>query len=112
VYHAGPSATLPATISERGLLQSAHRQCLQYDSPANDFGIAIEIDDAPANGHLVTPVDVKSLPVTKRRKTAKPARIASQQSRGQEPEAFLAALSLAALFVLILTSVVMKLFID
>jgi hypothetical protein len=111
VHHPGPSATLPATSSERGLLQSAHRQCLHYDSPVSDFGIAIETDVAPVNGHLVTPVDVESLTVTKRRRTAKPARIASQQSRGQEPEAFLAALSLGALFALILTSVVMKLFI-
>ena len=111
MHHAGPSTTLLAATSERGLLQSAHRQCLRYGSPANDFGIAIESDVAPANGRLVTPVDVKSLPVTKRRRAAKPARIASQQSRGQEPEAFLAALSLGALFALILTSVVMKLFI-
>jgi hypothetical protein len=66
---------------------------------------------APANLHLVTPVYARSLPGTKRRTTATPARIASQQSLGQEPEALLAALSLGALFVLILASVVMKLFI-
>jgi hypothetical protein len=106
-----PSATLPATTSERGFLQSAHRQCLNYDFSANDFGIAIETDVAPANGRLVTPVEVKSPPVSKRRRTAKPARIASQQSGREEPEAFLAALSLGGLFALILTSVVMKLFI-
>jgi hypothetical protein len=104
-----PSPTLPATTSERGLLQSAHRQCLRYDSPANDFGMAIETDVASANGRLVTPVEVKSLPVTRKRRTAKPTRITSQQSPGQELEAFLAALSLGALFALILTSIVMKL---
>jgi hypothetical protein len=68
-------------------------------------------DLAPA-GHLLTPLYVKSLPITKRGKTAELARIASQPSLGQEPEALLAALSLGALFVLILTSVVIKLFIN
>ena len=111
VHHAGPGATLPVAISDRGPLQSAHRQSLRCGSPTNDFGIAIGRDLAPANLHLVTPVYARSLPGTKRRTTATPARIASQQSLGQEPEALLAALSLGALFVLILASVVMKLFI-
>ncbi len=79
--------------------------------PPADSLPRITRNDDSANGHLVTPVYVKSLPVTMRRKTAKPARIASQQSLGQEPEPLLAALSLGALFILILTSVLMKLFI-
>jgi hypothetical protein len=112
VHHARPSATLAVTASERGLLQSPHRQRLRSYSPANDFGIAIERGLAAANSHFVTPVYVKSVPITNKRKTAKLARIAPQQSLGQEPEALFAALSLGALFVLILTSVVIKLFID
>jgi hypothetical protein len=70
------------TTYERGLLQSAHRQCLSCDSLANDLRTAIESDLALANGHLVTPVHVKSLPGAKRRKTAKPARIAAQTKLG------------------------------
>lgn len=99
------------TTYERGPLQSAHRQGLCCDSPAKDLRTAIENDLALANGRLVAPLYVKSLPGAKKRKTAKPARIAVQQSLGQEPEALIAALSLGALFAIILTSLAMKLFI-
>jgi hypothetical protein len=108
----GPSATPPTTTSERGgLLQSAHRRCFHYDSPANDFDVVVETNVVPADDCLVAPAEFKSLSQATRRRNIKPARIASLQSGGQEPDAFLAALSLGALFVLILTSVVMKLFI-
>jgi len=99
------------TTHERGLLQPAHRQCLRCDSPAKDLRTAIENDLALANGRLVAPLYVKNLPGAKKRKTAKPARIAVQQSLKQEPEALIAALSLGALFAIILTSLAMKLFI-
>ena len=50
------------TSFERGLLLSAYRQCMRCESPASDFRLASESDLAPADGHLVTPVYVESLP--------------------------------------------------
>jgi hypothetical protein len=54
------------TTFERGLLQSAYKQCLRCESPASDFRLATESDLAPADRHLVTPVYVERLPGTKR----------------------------------------------
>ena len=88
----------------------AYRQYLRRGSPASKFCAVAENDLARADGHLVTPPYIKNLAGTKRRKTTEPARITAQQSLGEEPEALLAALSLGAIFVVILMSVVMKLF--
>jgi hypothetical protein len=54
------------TSFECGLVESAYRQCLRCESPASDFRMATESDLALADGHLVTPVYVESLPGTKR----------------------------------------------
>src|SRR5262245_10316169 len=46
------------TEAERQLYESAFRQCLRCESPADDFGAAAEEDLQRAAGHLVTPVFV------------------------------------------------------
>src|SRR5262245_8880154 len=44
------------TDKERFLYESAFRQCLRCETPANAFRTAEEADLARAAGHLVTPV--------------------------------------------------------
>ena len=46
--------------AERRLYESAFRQCLRCESPANKFGTAKEADLARAADHLVTPVFVEA----------------------------------------------------
>jgi hypothetical protein len=46
------------TEAERLLYESAFRQCLRCESPADEFGAAAEEDLQRAAGHLVTPVFV------------------------------------------------------
>ncbi len=100
------------TSFELGLLQSAHSQCLRCESPASDFRQATESDLALADRHLVTPVYLKSLPGNRRRTNAKPAKIAAQQSLTPQPKPVIEVLSVgAAILMIVLTSVVMKLFI-
>ena len=45
--------------AERRLYESAFRQCLRCESPANKFGTAKAADLARAADHLVTPVLVE-----------------------------------------------------
>ena len=74
------------TSFERGLLQSAHSQCLRCESPASAFRQATASELALADRHLVTPVYLKSLPGNRRRTNAKPAKIAAQQSLTPQPK--------------------------
>jgi hypothetical protein len=46
--------------AERHIYESAFRQCLQCESPANEFSVAEEADLARAARHLVTPVFVEA----------------------------------------------------
>jgi hypothetical protein len=46
------------TEAERLLYESAFRQCLRCESPADEFSAAVEEDLQRAAGHLVTPVFV------------------------------------------------------
>jgi len=46
------------TAKERFLYESAFRQCLRCETPANAFRMAEEADLARAAGHVVTPVFV------------------------------------------------------
>ena len=48
------------TEAERLLYESAFRQCLRCESPADDFSAAVEEDLQRAAGHVVTPVLVKA----------------------------------------------------
>jgi hypothetical protein len=48
------------TDKERFLYESAYRQCLRCEEPADDFRAAEEADLARAAGHMVTPVYVAS----------------------------------------------------
>ena len=48
------------TDKERFLYESAYRQCLRCEAPANDFRAAEETDLARADGHMVTPVCVEA----------------------------------------------------
>ena len=45
---------------ERSLYESAYRQCLRCEAPANGFRAAEEADLARAAGHMVTPVCVEA----------------------------------------------------
>lgn len=48
------------TDQERFLYESAYRQCLRCESPADEFRAAEEADLARAEGHMVTPVCVEA----------------------------------------------------
>lgn len=48
------------TEHERGLYESAYRQCLRCESPASEFRAAEEADIERAAGHMVTPVCVEA----------------------------------------------------
>ena len=48
------------TDKERFLYESAYRQCLRCESPANEFRAAEEADIARSAGHTVTPVCVEA----------------------------------------------------
>jgi hypothetical protein len=48
------------TETERQLYESAFRQCLRCESPADEFGAAAEEDLQRAASHLVTPVFVET----------------------------------------------------
>ncbi len=48
------------TDKERFLYESAYRQCLRCESPADDFRAAEEADLERAAGHIVTPVYVEA----------------------------------------------------
>lgn len=48
------------TDKERFLYESAYRQCLRCEAPADDFRAAEEADIARAAGHMVTPVYVEA----------------------------------------------------
>src|ERR1700741_4512698 len=48
------------TDKERFLYESAYRQCLRCESPANEFRAAEDADIARAAGHMVTPVCVEA----------------------------------------------------
>ena len=48
------------TDKERFLYESAYRQCLRCEAPADDFRAAEEADLARAAGHMVTPVYVET----------------------------------------------------
>jgi len=48
------------TDKERFLYESAYRQCLRCESPADEFRAAQEADLARAEGHMVTPVYVEA----------------------------------------------------
>ena len=48
------------TEAERLLYESAFRQCLRCESPADEFGAAAEEDLRRAAGHMVTPVFVNT----------------------------------------------------
>lgn len=49
------------TEAERLLYESAFRQCLRCESPADEFGAAAEEDLQRAAGHIVTPVLVNAI---------------------------------------------------
>lgn len=49
------------TAQERFLYESAFRQCLRCETPADGFRMAEEADIAQAAGHLVTPVLVEAM---------------------------------------------------
>jgi hypothetical protein len=49
------------TEAERLLYESAFRQCLRCESPADEFGAAAEEDLQRAAGHVVTPVFVEAV---------------------------------------------------
>jgi hypothetical protein len=49
------------TEKERFLYESAFRQCLRCETPADGFRIAEEADLARATGHIVTPVLVEAM---------------------------------------------------
>jgi hypothetical protein len=49
------------TAKERFLYESAFRQCLRCETPADGFRIAEEADLARATGHVVTPVLVEAV---------------------------------------------------
>jgi hypothetical protein len=49
------------TAKERFLYESAFRQCLRCETPADGFRIAEEADLARAAGHMVTPVLVEAV---------------------------------------------------
>jgi hypothetical protein len=49
------------TTKERFLYESAFRQCLRCEAPADGFRMAEEADIAHAAGHLVTPVLVGAI---------------------------------------------------
>jgi hypothetical protein len=49
------------TEKERFLYESAFRQCLRCETPADGFRIAEEADLARATGHVVTPVLVEAV---------------------------------------------------
>lgn len=46
--------------AEQHIYESAFRQCLRCESPANEFSVAREDDLARATGHLVTPIFVEA----------------------------------------------------
>jgi hypothetical protein len=46
--------------TERHLYESAFRQCLRCESPADEFRAANENDVLRAAGHIVTPVFVRA----------------------------------------------------
>lgn len=90
--------------SYRGRFESAIRQPQGRGFLAGGLGGVAENDSERAAGLLIAPVQVRTLPASETR------RIGAQQSVGQEAEAMLATLSLGAIFVVILMSVVMKVF--
>jgi hypothetical protein len=49
------------TAKERFLYESAFRQCLRCETPADAFRSAEEADLAQATGHIVTPVLVEAM---------------------------------------------------
>lgn len=49
------------TAKERFLYESAFRQCLRCETPADGFRMAEEADLARTTGHVVTPVFVDAL---------------------------------------------------
>lgn len=49
------------TEAERLLYESAFRQCLRCESPADEFDAAAEEDLQRAAGHVVTPVFVDTV---------------------------------------------------
>lgn len=49
------------TVAERQVYETAFRQCLRCESPADEFGAAAEEDLQRAANHLVTPVFVDAM---------------------------------------------------
>jgi hypothetical protein len=49
------------TEQERFLYESAFRQCLRCETPADGFRLAEDADLARATGHIVTPVLVEAM---------------------------------------------------